>query len=297
MSVRALPPLKSLRYFRTAGRHMSFKQAAAELCVTPSAVSHQIRHLETDLGLPLFERRTRALAFTPAGRHYFQLLDHVFARLESETRQLRTEFSRTIVRFCVPPFFASEVLLPRLGELQERLPATDLRMMTQPSGMREHPAEADVSILLGNGQWPELQVHRLFSRRLVAACAPGFAADQPGGRPGQLADQVLIAHENRPDAWEEWARSAGVGPLRARNVLRFDSMADVVQAASQGLGIALISWPLGRARLNDGQLQRAFDHEMDTGEHFYLAYRREDAGRDSVRQLSSWLLERFREDG
>lgn len=292
-----LPPLKSLRYFRVSGRHLSFKDAAEELCVTPSAVSHQIRNLESALGLRLFERRTRSLEFTAAGARYFRVLDNLFARLESETDQLRAEFGRSVLRLNVPPFLASEMLLPKMGALQQCLPDTDIRITTQPSRMKDHPAEADVSILLDRTPDKRLLTHRLFERRLVAACSPAYRKKNPVRTFEELDGQLLIAHENRPDAWDDFARSLGARPPRARNILRFDSMSDVVRAAGQGLGIALVSWPLGRWRFEAGELVRALDHEMDTGERFHLACRPDDAERADVAQLVGWLLHSFRDDG
>ena len=104
-----IPPLRALRAFQAAGRHLSFKKAAEELCVTASAVSHQVKNLESFLGLSLFIRKTRALELTGAGQKYLEFLSEMFARLEAETHQLRAEYGRSIIRLCVPPFFANEL--------------------------------------------------------------------------------------------------------------------------------------------------------------------------------------------
>ena len=168
------PSLKALKTFQEAGRHLSFKRAAEALFISPSAVSHQIRNLENFLGVELFVRKTRALEFTDAGLRYFAFLDEMFSRLEAETHQLFTEYGRGLIRLCVPPFFANEMLLPRLQSFQARMPDTDIRLTTQPSLMKAHPAEADLSVLLGKDEWPDLVTHRLFPRRLVVACAPSL---------------------------------------------------------------------------------------------------------------------------
>lgn len=121
---RRMPSLRSLRAFQTAGRHLSFKLAAEELCLTASAISHQVKSLEAFLDLDLFVRKTRALEFTEAGKKYFDFLDSMFARLEMETHQLWAQYGRGMIRLCVPPFFASEILLPKLHDFQAIMPST-----------------------------------------------------------------------------------------------------------------------------------------------------------------------------
>jgi LysR family glycine cleavage system transcriptional activator len=288
-----LPSLRALRVFQVAGRHLSFKHAAEELFLSASAVSHQVRKLEEQLGLDLFVRKTRALEFTPAGARYFGFLDGMFARLEAETQQLSAEFSRGLIRLCVPPFFANEVLLPRLQSFQTLAPDTDIRLSTQPSLMKAHPAEADLSILLGSGEWEGLVSHRLFARRLVIGCAPAVARGLDPADCGSLDGQTLIIHENRPQAWENWARALGIRPPRAGKIIRADSMSAVVQAAVQGLGVAIVSWPLARNRFEAGELVRLFDTEVATQEHFCLAHRPDEAERPEVAKLVEWIVGEF----
>lgn len=288
-----LPSLKYLRTFQIAGKHLSFKDAADELSVTASAVSHQIRNLEEFLGVALFERRTRSLVLTDAGKNYFDFLDGMFARLEAETQQLWERYGRDVVRLSVPPFFASEALLPRLSSFEALSSDTDIRVSTQPSAMKSHPPEADLSILLGNDSWPELTTHRLFPRRVVVACAPALLAKRKFASFGDLDGQVLIVHENRPDSWKHWAAALGIPAPKPRKLIRFDSMSAVVRAAEKGLGIALVSWPLSIDCFESGALARVFDEEVETGEDFYLAHRPEETDRWEVRKLSEWIINEF----
>lgn len=288
-----LPSLRSLKVFQVAGRHLSFKLAAEELFISASAVSHQVRNLEQELDTELFLRKTRALELTDPGRRYFEFLDGMFARLEMETQQLFTEYGRSLIRLCVPPFFAAEMLLPRLQEIQELSSGTDIRLTTQPSLMKVHPTEADLSILLGKGDWPELQCYRLFARKLVVGCAPQLKASLDTSSFSCLDGQTLLVHENRPQAWENWARALGIPPPRPANIIRFDSMSSVVQAATQGLGFALVSWPLSRLHFEKGELARVFEQTVDTGEHFYIAHRRDENTTPEVARLIEWLIEAF----
>jgi len=288
-----LPSLRYLRTFQVAGKHLSFKDAADELAISASAVSHQIRNLETFLGVPLFLRLTRALEFTDAGRKYFDFLDSMFFRLESETQQLWSQFGRNIVRLGVPPFFASQLLLPRLHSYQSDAADTDIRVTTRPSAINNHPPETDVSILLGNAPWPDCTAHRLFGRRMVVACSQSLLAREKIGSYGDLDGKTLIVHDSRPDAWKDWASTLGIRPPAPGRLLRSDSMSAIASAAKQGLGFALISWPLGRACFGNGRLVRVFDEEVETGEAFHLAYRKEDAERPDIVRLRSWVLEHF----
>lgn len=290
------PSLRALKVFQEAGRHLSFKRAAEALYVSPSAVSHQVRNLEDFLGIELFHRKTRALELTPAGQRYFGFLDEMFCRLEAETHQLFAEFGRGLIRVCVPPFFANQLLLPRLQSFQARMPDTDIRLTTQPSLMAGHPAEADLSILLGTGDWPGLTTYPLFARRVVVGCAPSLLPGLLSGSVESLDGQTLIVHENRPRSWENWAAAVGVRPPRARKVIRFDSMSSLVQAAAQGLGVAILSWPLSRGWFETGALVRVFDEEVDTGERFYLAHRPDENERFDIMELIDWIRDEFGTD-
>jgi DNA-binding transcriptional LysR family regulator len=291
-----MPSLRALRAFQVAGRHLSFKDAADELYLSASAVSHQVRNLESFLGLDLFLRKTRALELTEAGQSYFEFLDGMFARLEAETHQLLEEYGRRLLRLCVPPFFASERLLPRMQDLQELMPDTDIRLMTQPSLMQVHPSDADLSVLLGSGDWPDLVTYRLFSRKILTACSPQLKRHSGLKNAKDLNGQTLIVHENRPNSWVNWAAATGNSPPRPSKILRFDSMSAVVQAASQGLGIAIVSWPLSRRWFETRQLVRALDEEVETDESFYLAHRPEENMRPEVAGLIDWITETFGDD-
>jgi len=280
-----------------AGRFLSFKQAADELCITASAVSHQVKNLEAFLGIDLFVRKTRALELTGPGQAYFEFLDGWFARLEAETHQLRAEYGRSVIRLCVPPFFASELLLPKLSEFKSLMPDTDIRVMTQPSTMKVHPADADLSILLGAGDWVDLETKPLFARRIMTACSPQLKKKFGFSSFSDLDGRTLIVHENRPKSWENWAKALDIAAPVPGKVYRFDSMAAVVQAAAQGHGVAIVSWPLSRRWFESGALVRALDEEVVTKEKFYVAWRPEDRKRIEVDRLIRWIIEQFRLDG
>lgn len=296
-TVKRLPPLKALKAFQVSGQHLSFKLAAEDLCITASAVSHQVRKLEEFLGIELFVRKTRALELTDPGQAYFEFLDGLFARLEAETHQLRAEYGRRVIRMCVPPFFASQLLLPKLSEFKSLMPDSDIRVMTQPSMMKVHPADADLSILLGSGDWPDLVTVPLFSRRIMTACSPELKKKFRFESFSDLNGRTLIVHENRPRSWENWAKALDVPPPQPGKVYRFDSMAAVVQAAEQGHGVALVSWPLSESWFESGALVRALNDEVETKDKFFVAYRPEEQDREEVTRLIDWIVTEFQSDG
>jgi LysR family transcriptional regulator, glycine cleavage system transcriptional activator len=288
-----LPSLKFLKTFQVAAVKLSFKAAAEELFITASAVSHQIKTLEGQLGVALFERGPHSLALTEAGQKYLQHMGYVFARLEAVTEQLQVRYGRGLVRLNVPPFFASEMLLPRLARLLESQPDTDIHINTILAPLQTHPAEADISIVVDVAPDNALASHKLFSQTFVPACSPLLLIRNPINGFRDLNQHTLIEHEARRDGWQRWAERLGM-QLRPRKVVRFDTMETAVQAAEHGVGIALVSARLGNHRFAQGSLVKLFDAELETGECYYLLLRHEDAERADIRALTQWMLDQFR---
>src|SRR4029079_10533429 len=193
------PSLKAIKTFQIAAKHSSFAVAADELCITPSAVSHQIKTLETQLGLPLFSRGARALALTDAGARYLEQIDDLFTRLDAVTEQLRARFGRSSVRLHVPAYFASEMLLPRLSGFAKLHAGIDLRIETQGAHGRAHVAEADISVVVGSGPWNGLIAHPLFAQSLVPAASPELLAEKPVLSYEDLNSQTLLVERGRHD--------------------------------------------------------------------------------------------------
>ena len=288
------PSLKAIKTFQIAARHSSFSVAADELCITPSAVSHQIKTLETQLGLPLFSRGARALALTDAGARYLEQIDDLFIRLDSVTEQLRARFGRSSVRLHVPAYFASEMLLPRLSEFSQLHAGIDLRIDTSGGHGRTHVAEADISVVVGTGPWNGLVAHPLFAQTMVPACAPELLAEKPVLRYEDLNAHTLLVHEARRDDWDRWAANVGMKELRPAQIVRIDSMSAATRAAEKKIGIALLPAELSRRKFASGRLARVFDDELVTEENYTLLVRAEDESRDDIRALCAWLVESCR---
>jgi LysR family glycine cleavage system transcriptional activator len=288
------PSLKAIKTFQIAAKHTSFAVAADELCITPSAVSHQIKTLETQLGLPLFSRSARALALTDAGARYLEQIDDLFMRLESVTEQLRARFGRNSVRLHVPAYFASEMLLPRLSEFSKLHAGIDLRIETQSSHGRAHAAEADISVVVGTGPWNGLVAHKMFAQTMVPACAPELLSERPVRSYEDLNSHTLLVHEARRDDWDRWASAVGMKNLQPAQIVRIDSMSAATRAAEKKIGIALLPAELSRRKFASGRLARVFDDELVTQEDYTLLVRTEDENRDDIRALCAWLIESCR---
>jgi LysR family glycine cleavage system transcriptional activator len=289
------PSLKAIKTFQIAAKHTSFAVAADELCITPSAVSHQIKTLETQLGLPLFSRSARALALTDAGSRYLEQIDDLFVRLESVTEQLRARYGRNSVRLHVPAYFASEMLLPRLSEFSKLHDGIDLRIETQSVHGRTHAAEADISVVVGSGPWNSgLVAHKMFAQTMVPACSPELFAERPVLRYEDLNSHTLLVHEARRDDWDRWATAVGMKLLQPAQIVRIDSMSAATRAAEKSIGIALLPAELSRRKFASGRLKRVFDDELVTQEDYTLLVRTEDENRDDIRALCAWLIDSCR---
>jgi LysR family glycine cleavage system transcriptional activator len=287
-----LPSLKYLKTFQVAAVHESFKAAAEELFITPSAVSHQIKALEEQLGVTLFERGAHSLTLTDAGRSYLRHMETVFSRLEAVTEQLQVRYGRSVVRLHIPPFFATELLLPKLQAFLDAQPDADVHINTVFAPLQAHAADADLSIVVGPAPNDGHASHELFSQTFVPACSPTLLQKVPIDKVEDLNRHTLIVHEARRDAWERWSETLGI-ELRPRKVVRFDTMYTAAQAAEHGVGVALVSSRLGNERFSQGSLVKLFEQELETGESYFLILRKEDATRPDVKALTDWILDEF----
>jgi LysR family glycine cleavage system transcriptional activator len=207
---------------------------------------------------------------------------------------LQLRYGRTTVRLHVPPLFASEILLPRLQSYWQQRTETDLRIDTANAAAHVYPADADLSVVVGAGPWEGMRSHCLFAQNFVPACAPALLARLPIKSVADLDRHTLIVHEARRDAWERWAVALGLEPPRNSRLVRLDTLSAVTRAAEQGLGIALVPYPLSAARFESGSLVRAFEEELCTRESYFLLRRPEQSDRRDVEELAEWILRECR---
>ena len=285
--------MRGIRTFCVAARHQSFRLAAEELFVSASAVSHQIKSLEQELRVPLFERNGRSISLTVAGELLFEEADQAVSRIDDVFQQLRGEYRPASLRVSVQPFLASELFVPRLNEFTKLYPHIDIHIETSNEVSERHPASADVSIRLFRTPPAGLAAERLFPLRLVPACSPGFRAglNVVGWHLSKAVPMVV--HSTRPNAWKMWSDNSGIRVPETSNYIRLDSMTAVTRAAEQGLGAALVSLPMARNWFESGRLVRLFDYELVTKDNYYFVCEKEQLQRPEVIALRDWVLQSF----
>jgi len=286
--------LRNLRAFCIAARHCSFKVAADELYLTPSAVSHQMKELEETLGVRLFERKTRALELTTAGH---TLRDEVAPLLDALDRSL-TQFTRRnrrrSLRVMLPPFFASELFVPRLATFCAAHPDIDIQIDTSDPHPSLHTPTSDISIILSDMPPQGVKATKLFSLKLAAVCAKEHAPSVVRLGREVFRETALIVHRPRPFAWTSWAQEVGLEAPEPKNIIELDSMFAVVRAAERGVGVALVPTALCGAWFDTGALIRIFSIELKTSDTYYLVMRSKDADKPDVKAITDWALEEFR---
>jgi LysR family transcriptional regulator, glycine cleavage system transcriptional activator len=289
------PPIRNLRAFCLAARHRSFKLAAEELYLTPSAVSHQMKELAQALGVPLFVRNSRTLELTTAGERLLEEIEPLLLTLDRTLAQVARRSGRRTLRVLLPPFFASELFVPRLTDFCAAHREIDIQIDTRDPRPSLHPPAADLSVLLSDTEPQGVQASRLFALSLSAVCAPEHTAAVARLGSAVLRELALIVHKPRPRAWASWAEEVGLEPPEPKNVIELDTMFAVVRAAERGVGIALVPSRLCAAWFRSGSLVQIFATELATADSYFLVNRKQDSGRPEVRALTDWALAQFRQ--
>jgi LysR family glycine cleavage system transcriptional activator len=271
--MRRLPFLNGVRAFEAAARTGSFARAADELHVTPAAVSRLVHLLEERIGADLFERKANRLAPTPAGQAYQAGLTPLFDALANLTAQVSAMGAR-VLTVGVGPTFAIRWLIPRLAEFQKVAPDMEVRFAT---GGAAAPFSDDwtCGITLGNGDWPGLVAERLFAANLTPVCAPALARRLK--QVDDLRAATLLRVGPAREDWPRWIRAAGLAKLSAKGP-EFEYYGQALQAALDGVGVAMGISPYIDDDLRAGRLVAPFNRSVPKGMHWYLIYR--DVRRD-----------------
>jgi LysR family glycine cleavage system transcriptional activator len=287
---RRLPPLNALRAFEAAARHLSFTRAAAELHVTQTAISHQIRALEERLGVRLFRRLPRGLLLTEEAQRYLPPVRDAFDRIAAATAQLAAGGSSGSLTVSVLPSFAAKWLVPRLGRFRAAHPDLDLRISASSQLVDFARDDVDVGIRMGRGHYPDLRVDRLFGESMVPVCAPELQnGAHPLRRPEDLRQHVLL-HDDDHSGWQLWLELAGVEGVDAGRGPVFTDSAMVVQAAAEGQGVALARSVLAAGDLAAGRLVRPFEVSVPHDLAYYLVSPEATAEQPRIRAFRAWLL-------
>ena len=304
-SHRPLPPLDLLRGFESAARHLSFTRAAAELFLTQSAISRQIQALESFVGVPLFERRHKALVLTDAGQAYYRTVAAALEELRDATRRLREVRTGHVLTVTTTVSFASIWLVPRLGRFRKANPGVDVRVSATHEKLDLEREGIDLAIRdLPPDRVPEGAVH-LAGEHLAAVCTPAYAAEskaagRPLSKPADLAHHVLLTlHDPKGRwpwlSWAAWLESKGIDELVPAGSLTYDQYDQVLQAALHGQGVALGRMSIAREFISEKQLLVLFGRARSVSRAIYAVYARGAATRPEARRFVEWLQEELGE--
>ncbi|MBL8699349.1 MAG: transcriptional regulator GcvA [Alphaproteobacteria bacterium] len=284
--MRRLPPLHALRAFEAAARHLSFKAAAAELHVTPAAISHQIKALESELGVKLFRRLTREIRLTEEGHALAPSLRDGFDRLAAAVERVTQSPGRAVLTLSTLTTVAMSWLVPRLPRFQALHPEIDVRVSTAQKIIDFTREEFDGALRHGVGPWPGLARHKLFDDRLTPLASPAIARRLK--RPADVAGFPLLDTEPFPE-WPIWLAAAGLEKLAVTRGPSFDSTRICLEAAANGIGIALSDPILAADQIASGRLAQPFDICVSTGKAYWFVYPQPFAGRAKIIAFRDWL--------
>ena len=283
--IRPYLPLNALRAFEGAARHLSFTNAAIELCVTPAALSHQVKALEERLGVPLFRRLPRGLSLTDEGQALLPVLRDSFDRIADALGRYQGGMMREVLTVGAVGTFAVGWLLPRLPRFQQGHSFVDLRLSTNNNRVDIAAEGLDFAIRFGDGAWHGTDARLLFETPFTPLCSPIVAAGLRS--PGDLARETLLRSYRSKD-WPDWFQSVGVsvppltGPV-------FDSSWLMVEAALQGRGIALAPASMFGRELREERLARPFAQEVVIG-GYWLTRLKSRERTEAMQAFEAWLL-------
>ena len=292
---RELPSTASLRSFVHAARTLSFKRAAAELHVSPSALSRQIQALEDLLGVRLFQRLNPGIALTDEGRRYLEAAEAALTRLEAAQEQLAPR--PRPLRISALESFSESWLIPHLPDFERVHPEIEIELEATLRYADFTRDVVDVAIRFGVGPWPGLHGEPILELEYFPVCSPRLAKEAGLRRPGDLASQTLIHVAQTPQAWSAWLRAAGVAELTPRRSVTYDHVSLALAAAEEGQGIALAPPILCAQRLRSKRLCRPFRESLRSDATYHFVCRPEALADPRIAALREWLLTELAKPG
>ena len=287
---RSLPSLNALRSFDAAARHQSFTRAAEELCVTQGAVSHQVKALEAELGVKLFNRERTGLVITSAGRDYLAVVRDAFDRITLGTEQLTERQRSGPLAVSTSPDFAAKWLVHRLGRFAAAHPEIELNVSATMHHVDFASEEVDLAIRHGAGNWPGLDAVNLCPEELFPVCSPALLRRHGGIRRPQDVLRFPLLHLNDRRDWSKWLEAAGTSGARPLPgpVLNHASM--LIDAAIEGQGVALARTTLAATDLLNDRLARPFSVAIPLSNTFWIVCPKATRNLPKLVAFREWLL-------
>lgn len=295
---KKIPPLNALKSFEAAARHCSFREAADELCVSHSAVSHQVKLLERYLGVELFVRKARAVELTKAGRMYFPVLRDAFDKIAYGTELLLAPQRNDVLTLQLYNTFAIRWLIPRLADFQSLHPNVSVRLTMSQRDVDFDHEDVDACIRVGRSPGSELDYLYLFTNELFPVCSPDYQ-NRLGGlaEPEGLTDAVILQVYPSEQDWNIWLQQNGVEGVEPSAGLQFDSYDHALSAAVQSIGVALAMQPFVSRELASGLLVDLFKNRRVVNPNkWYFVTRREKAKQKKIQVFREWLVAAIADD-
>ena len=285
-----LPPLNALKAFEAAARHESFTRAAEELCVTQGAVSHQVKALEAELAVKLFNRERQRLIITEAGRDYLTVVRDALDRIAIGTERLLQRQNVGMLTVSTSPDFAAKWLVHRLGHFAEAHPGIDLRVSATLHHVDFAREEVDLAVRHGDGNWPGLDTVRLSSEQLFAVCSPKLLSGHRRiKKPADILKFPLIHMDTRAD-WNNWLQEASIDESGVTHGPVLNRASMVIDAAINGQGIALARTTLAAWDLIKGHLVRPFPQSLPLSKTYWVVCPKATASLPKIVTFREWLL-------
>lgn len=295
------PSLDLIGGFEAAARHLSFTRAAEELSLTQSAVSRQIKALEEQLGVALFQRHTRALSLTAAGETLYRTAADVLRRVDETTQRIRALAAARTFTVTTTPAFASLWLIPRLTSYTRENPKVDVRIAASNEVVDLERSGVELAIRYSG---PIESGTQLFGEEVFPVCAPSLLRDpaRPLRSPADLTHHVLLhfadTDSGRPMLdWSMWLQAVGVAPLEPAGVLHFSHYDQVVLAAISGQGVALGRTPLIKRLIRDGRLRAPFSTKSVAARAYYVMVSKAGERNADVERFVQWLHAEAKREG
>lgn len=287
---RRLPSLNALKAFEAAARHGSFTRAAQELCVTQGAVSQQVKGLEAQIGLRLFNRERQGLVITEAGRLYLAVVRDAFDRLRLGTERLLERGNGSTLTVTTSPNFAAKWLVHRLGRFAAAHPDIDLRISASLQHVDFAREDFDLAIRHGDGEWPGLHVTRLCTEELFPVCSPQLLRGRAALRRPHDIVRHTVLHTNDATEWGAWLERAGVDARTVGAGIVFNQASMAIDAAVDGHGIALARTALASWDLRAGRLVRPFTLTLAVPYAFWIVCPLGTSELPKIAAFRAWAL-------
>jgi len=291
MQYKQTPPIQYIPVFEAAARHLSFKKAAMELCVTAPAVGQQIKAFEQWLGKPLFKRQTRQLTLTEEGVYYFHASKALMNEHHTAYAEYTRRFDHSSLVVSTTLFVAQELVMPNYLSFKDFSPGTELRIEARMSHVDFDAEPIDAAIRFGDGNWPGLECRLLDTSTVSPVCSPSYAEDNALSEISDLYKHRLIYAQPSISNWGKYFWKDGI--THPNDTITCDSYLAALKAASDGLGIALAILPSANSWINDGRLVLPYPVEINIKKGYWLVHPKTETRKPELEALFIWLKQIF----